>query len=266
MPIAEPWHLDRQYRVIRRGKCCPVLATGPDRARLVRRSAPRPDRRERQKSRYRSSGRYTASELFATGACLRSEGVPEIDFRRAMSWRKTMRHEILIAGVAALAISAPALAESPTLLHHGFATYPEAAPATQPTTEVAQSQVPAYPPRRRRPSSSHPPRRPRRRPRPRRPRPRRTTYGSLATGPGTACNTSGNRENTSRDRLSQRHSSRATGSSIRTDGSGSRATGTTPASVAAVLRSDIRGRGEPKPRSERLIERGAWRRTAKPPA
>jgi hypothetical protein len=63
-----------------------------------------------------------------------------------MSWRKTMRHEILIAGVAALAISAPALAESPTLLHHGFATYPEAAPATQPTTEVAQSQVPAYPP------------------------------------------------------------------------------------------------------------------------
>jgi hypothetical protein len=57
-----------------------------------------------------------------------------------------MRHEILIAGVAALAISAPALADSPTPLHRGFAPYPAVAPETQPTTEVAQAQAPAYPP------------------------------------------------------------------------------------------------------------------------
>ena len=57
-----------------------------------------------------------------------------------------MRHVILIAGATALAISAPALAESPTPLHSGFAQDAGAAVITQPTTEVAQAQMPAYPP------------------------------------------------------------------------------------------------------------------------
>jgi hypothetical protein len=57
-----------------------------------------------------------------------------------------MRHVILIAGATALAISAPALAESPTTLHRGFEPDAGAAFVTRPTTEVAQAQMPAYPP------------------------------------------------------------------------------------------------------------------------
>src|SRR6266704_1720483 len=69
-----------------------------------------------------------------------------INIRRPMPWRNTMRQAILIAGAAALAITATALAESPTPLHCGFAPDTGAAFATRPTTEVAQAQVPAYPP------------------------------------------------------------------------------------------------------------------------
>jgi len=57
-----------------------------------------------------------------------------------------MRHVILIAGATALAISAPVLAESPTTLHSGFEPDAGAAFVTRPTTEVAQAQIPAYPP------------------------------------------------------------------------------------------------------------------------
>jgi hypothetical protein len=56
-----------------------------------------------------------------------------------------MRHVILIAGATALAISAPALADSPTSLHRGFEPDAGAALVTRPTTEVAQAQMPAYP-------------------------------------------------------------------------------------------------------------------------
>jgi hypothetical protein len=46
-----------------------------------------------------------------------------------------MRHAILIAGMAALTTAAPALAEAPMSLH-----------GAGPTTEIAQAQVPLYPP------------------------------------------------------------------------------------------------------------------------
>ena len=47
-----------------------------------------------------------------------------------------MKHGILVAGAAALAISTPALADVPMPLHGVIA----------PTTEVAQAQAPVYPP------------------------------------------------------------------------------------------------------------------------
>ena len=55
-----------------------------------------------------------------------------------------MKHGLVIAAVTALA-SAPALAQSPIPLHGGSAAYPATAPWAQPSSEVAQAQVPAYP-------------------------------------------------------------------------------------------------------------------------
>jgi WXXGXW repeat (2 copies) len=59
-----------------------------------------------------------------------------------------MKHGFVIAGMAALAMSAPALAQTqaPTPLHSGVSPYTRVPPATQPAAEVAQAQNPAYPP------------------------------------------------------------------------------------------------------------------------
>jgi hypothetical protein len=65
---------------------------------------------------------------------------------RATSWRKMMKHRFIIAAATALAISAPALADSPVPLHQGSAAQPTFTPTTPPTSELAQAQIPAYPP------------------------------------------------------------------------------------------------------------------------
>jgi hypothetical protein len=57
-----------------------------------------------------------------------------------------MKHGFVVAAATALAISAPAFAQSPIQLHRNSSAYPELMPATQPVAEVAQAQVPAYPP------------------------------------------------------------------------------------------------------------------------
>lgn len=57
-----------------------------------------------------------------------------------------MKHQILIAGVAVLAISAPVMAEVPTPLRRDFTPHPGAAPSIQPETQLAQAQVLEYPP------------------------------------------------------------------------------------------------------------------------
>src|SRR5262249_30416384 len=67
-------------------------------------------------------------------------------FRRATPRRRTMKHAFVIAGAAVLAISAPALADPPIALHSDITSYAVAAPGTPAATEVAQTQVPAYPP------------------------------------------------------------------------------------------------------------------------
>jgi WXXGXW repeat (2 copies) len=56
-----------------------------------------------------------------------------------------LKHGFVIAAAVALA-SAPALAQSPIPLHRGSADYPATSLWTQPSPEVAQAQVPAYPP------------------------------------------------------------------------------------------------------------------------
>ena len=56
-----------------------------------------------------------------------------------------MKHRFVIAAAVALA-SAPALAQSPIPLHRGSADYPATSLWAQPSPEVAQAQVPAYPP------------------------------------------------------------------------------------------------------------------------
>jgi hypothetical protein len=56
-----------------------------------------------------------------------------------------MKHRFVIAAATALAISAPALADSPISLHQGTAAYPTLTPITPPASELAQAQIPAYP-------------------------------------------------------------------------------------------------------------------------
>lgn len=57
-----------------------------------------------------------------------------------------MKGASVVAGLVALAISGPALAEPPIALHGAVPPYVAAAPGLQPPAEVAQAQLPGYPP------------------------------------------------------------------------------------------------------------------------
>ena len=56
-----------------------------------------------------------------------------------------MKHGLVVAGLAAVAISVPALAEDPIPLHNGATSSPTLVPG-MPPTEVVQAQYPPYPP------------------------------------------------------------------------------------------------------------------------
>jgi hypothetical protein len=122
-------------------------------------------------------------------------------------------------------VSAAALAGAPIALHN----------------EVAQAQIPAYPPAAPALVAPAPP--PSTQPRSRRQHHHPAMSGSPVIGRGTACNIFGSRGDMSRGRRCPRPIRPAIGSSRRTAGSGSKGAGITRVSAAAHHRRGIRPRG-----------------------
>ena len=83
-----------------------------------------------------------APGMISSPVCWKAEA--EASFPRPILWRKSMKYRALVAGMAALAMGAPALADAPTPLHPdiGFAAAAQAAEILA----QAYPAPPAYPP------------------------------------------------------------------------------------------------------------------------
>jgi WXXGXW repeat (2 copies) len=93
-----------------------------------------------------SADRSAAWNDFATGCVGKAEA--ETSFPHLILWRRSMKYRALVTGMAALAIGAPALADTPTALHPdpGLAAPPAAADILAQAYPAPPSYPPAPPP------------------------------------------------------------------------------------------------------------------------